>query len=137
MRPFHLALPVSDLSQVKEFYGNILGCKFGRKDKNWIDIDFYGHQLVFHQDKSYKPNNIANHVDGKNIRVPHFGLVMELSDWHILANKLQNHKLEFIIDPYVRFKGEKGEQATMFFLDPNDYAIEIKAFKNDKMLFEK
>ncbi len=136
IRPFHLALPVSDLQKAREFYGKSLGCKEGRSDEGWVDFDFFGHQLVFHLDKEGVFKAIKNPVDGHGVPVPHFGVILEMSDWEKLAQKLKNLKTKFIIEPYVRFKGQVGEQATMFFQDPNGLNLEFKAFKSDEMIFQ-
>ena len=137
LRPFHLALPITDLQKARDFYGKILGCEEGRSDKSWIDFNFFGHQLVFHLDQEGVFRSIKNPVDGHGVPVPHFGVVLTMTDWKNLADKLKNAKIEFIIKPYIRFKGQVGEQATMFFQDPNGLNLEFKAFKDDSMLFEK
>jgi len=135
LRPFHLAFPVSNLESARNFYCKILGCKEGRSDKSWIDINFFGHQLVFHLDTNSALEDVINPVDDHNVPVPHFGIVLSISDWEKLAKKIQDHDMKFIIEPYIRFKGQAGEQATMFFKDPNGINLEFKAFKNDEMLF--
>lgn len=132
---FHLAAPIRDIEETREFYTTRLGCKVGREAAKWIDFDFYGHQLSFH----VKPDELqpikANDVDGKNVPVRHFGAILEWDSWHDLADNLKNHDTRFIIDPYIRFKGEVGEQATMFFYDPSGNALEFKAFKDPKQIF--
>ena len=136
--PFHIAFPVDDLSAAREFYGGLLGCPEGRSSDTWIDFDLYGHQIVAH----YKPPveskaDSAHHnpVDGHDVPVPHFGVVLEWDQWQQLAERLKSAGTEFVIDPYVRFEGEVGEQATMFFLDPAGNALEFKAFKDISQLF--
>lgn len=135
LRPFHLAIPVHNLAECRRFYRDILGCSEGRSSDHWVDFDFYGHQLVIH----YKPKDEAalhtNAVDGKAVPVPHFGVVLSMESFEQLAQKLKADQMEFIIEPYIRFKGEPGEQATMFFLDPAGNALEFKAFKNIEQLF--
>lgn len=134
--PFHLAIPVHDLELNRQFYLNTLGCKQGRSSETWVDLDFYGHQLVIH----YKPKEETsavhhNPVDGKSVPVPHFGAVLPWEEFHDLAGRLQNKNIEFIIEPYIRFEGEPGEQATMFFNDPSGNAIEFKSFKDPSRIF--
>ena len=134
IRPFHLAIPVSDLQRAKVFYVDILGCTTGRVDKKWIDLNFFNHQLVLHQRDGIDNNNL-NRVDGKDVPVPHFGVILEWKDWHNFADRIQD-RIDFIIEPYIRFKGQVGEQATMFFNDPDRNAIELKAFKDDSYIFK-
>ena len=138
LQPFHLAIPVNNLAKAAGFYGNLLGFTKGRSNKNWIDWNFFGHQLVTHL-KEGDDNELAtiNLVDGKNIPVPHFGVVLAWHEWHELAEKLKNNNIKFIIEPYIRFKGEVGEQATMFFADPANNMLEFKSFKNKEQLFAK
>ena len=131
---FHLAIPVHDLEKAHDFYGNLLSCEQGRSSSQWIDYNFFGHQLVVHLNKNLN-NNTFNTVDQKEIPVPHFGLVLDLKDWQLLKEKLEKNKTNFIVNPYIRFKGEIGEQATMFLLDPSDNALEFKAFKDINQLF--
>jgi len=134
MRPFHLAFPVDNLEKTREFYINILGCREGRSSDRWIDFDMYGHQVVAHLiDKVEKVQ--TNPVDGDDVPASHFGVILELDDWEALADRLKKIDMNFIIEPHIRFKGEAGEQATMFFLDPCGNALEFKAFKNDDMIF--
>lgn len=137
LRPFHLAIPVYNLQESREFYRDVLGCKEGRSSDHWVDFDFFGHQLVIH----YKPKEQtaihANPVDGKSVPVPHFGVVLDMETFAKLADKVRLNKVEFIIEPYVRFEGETGEQATMFFNDPSGNALEFKAFKDLSQLFAK
>ena len=135
LRPFHLAIPVSNLQKSKNFYINILGCTIGRSSEQWIDLNFFQHQLVLHLSKKMINFN-SNKVDNKKIPVPHFGVILEWNQWLLLSKKIEN-KISFIIKPYIRFKGQIGEQATMFFLDPDNNALEFKSFKDDKMIFKK
>lgn len=131
-QPFHLAIPVHDLAQCRAFYGDLLGCPEGRSDEQWVDFDFFGHQLVCHVDPTLPDTSEAhtNAVDGHAVPVPHFGVVLEMEEWKALAGKLEDAGVDFLIEPYVRFEGEPGEQATMFFLDPNGHALEFKAFRD-------
>ena len=139
VNPFHLAIPVADLAKSRQFYGEVLGCAEGRSAEHWVDFNFFGHQLVIHQkpatEISEKP--IANPVDGHDVPVPHFGVVLDWDDWEALAASLKEKNIEFVIEPYIRFKGKVGEQATMFFLDVEGNALEFKAFKNIDQLFAK
>lgn len=137
LRPFHLAIPVSNIEKARDFYGNVLGFEEGRSSKKWIDWNFYGHQLVTHEDKTMQNNNVHNPVDGQQVPIPHFGVVLTIDDWNLLAEKLKSIGTKFLIEPYTRFKGEPGEQATLFFLDPFGNALEFKAFKNLESLFAK
>ncbi len=137
MRPFHLAIPVSNLSICKKFYREILECEEGRSAEKWVDFNFFGHQLVLHEKKELKSETISNSVDDHNVPVPHFGVLLEWEQWELLAKKLHLKKIKFIIEPYIRFKGKIGEQATMFFLDPENNALEFKSFKDIDQLFEK
>ena len=135
LRPFHLAIPVSNLQKSKNFYTNILGCSIGRSSGKWIDLNFFNHQLVLHLSE-IMINSHSNKVDNKKIPVPHFGVILEWSEWQMLSKKIEN-KISFIVKPYIRFKGQIGEQATMFFLDPDNNALEFKSFKDEKIIFEK
>ena len=137
LTPFHLAVPVDDLAKARKFYGQTLGCSEGRSSEQWIDFNFFGHQFVVHLDPQKKKDLHQNPVDGHEVPIPHFGVVLSMEDWNHLAEKLKSINLEFIIEPYIRFKGEVGEQATMFFLDPAGNALEFKAFQNMEMLFAK
>jgi extradiol dioxygenase family protein len=136
---FHLAIPVSDLEQTKDFYIETLGCSTGRTSEKWVDLNFFGHQLVLHLVEKETPatKNNAGHnpVDGHEVPVPHFGVVLEWNDWHAFAEKLRSKKISFTIEPYIRFAGQIGEQATMFFYDPSGNALEFKAFKDITQLF--
>ena len=134
MRPFHLAFPVDDLEKTREFYTKTLGCTEGRSSDRWIDFDMYGHQVVAHLVDEL--DQVAtNAVDGDDVPSSHFGVILEMEQWNQLADNLVKLGIEFIIEPHIRFKGELGEQATMFFLDPCGNAIEFKAFKSDDMIF--
>lgn len=137
IQPFHLAIPVQNLEKCRDFYRNILDCKEGRSDTHWVDFDFFGHQLVIHQKDDYVAQKISNPVDGHQVPVPHFGVVLTWEDWHHLASKLKAAKTKFIIEPGIRFQGKVGEQATMFFNDPENNALEFKAFKDINQLFAK
>lgn len=132
--PFHYAFPVNDLGAARQFYTEILGCRVGRSSAEWTDFDFYGHQIVAHLSQT-KARQTHNTVDDHAVPVPHFGVVLDWQNWTILAEKLRDSGLKFVIEPYIRFAGQVGEQATMFFLDPAGNAIEIKAFKNLDNLF--
>jgi len=134
LSPFHLAIPVHDIEQAKYFYGTILECSQGRSSNVWIDYNFFGHQLVIHLD-SKKKDSLFNYVDGKNVPIPHFGVVLDWQNWQDLKKKLLEQNIKFLIKPYIRFKGEVGEQATMFFMDPSGNALEFKSFKNMDQLF--
>lgn len=135
--PFHLAIPVVSLDKALSFYGELLGCERGRESDEWIDWNFFGHQLVTHKVAGMPSRPAPNTVDDKAVPVPHFGVVLDMSDWQALADKLTQANVEFVIEPYLRFKGQTGEQATMFLLDPDGNALEFKAFKEKTQLFEK
>jgi extradiol dioxygenase family protein len=135
--PFHLAFPVDDLAAARAFYGGLLGCPEGRSSPEWIDFDFFGHQLVAHLAPNETRRTAVNPVDGHEVPVPHFGVVLTMDDWHTLAGKLKAAGMAFVIEPHVRFKGEIGEQATMFLLDPSGNALEFKAFADIGRLFAK
>ncbi|MBU4611443.1 VOC family protein [Achromobacter sp. GG226] len=137
MPPFHLAFPVHDLAAARRFYGELLGCPEGRSSDEWVDFNFYGHQIVAHLAPDECGTAQANDVDGKNVPVRHFGAVLTLAQWEALAEKLKAAGTKFVIEPYIRFKGEPGEQATMFFMDPSNNAVELKAFANLDSLFAK
>lgn len=136
-RPFHLAFPVHDLAAARAFYGELLGCPEGRSSAQWIDFDLFGHQIVAHLDTAAKPVATTNPVDGHDVPVPHFGVVLTMEDWHALAAKLEAARVAFGIAPQLRFQGQVGEQATMFFRDPSGNALEFKAFADDAMVFAK
>ncbi len=137
LQPFHHAFPVDDLAAARHFYGTILGCPEGRSSESWIDFDLFGHQIVAHLNPavSGKQRQIQNAVDGHDVPVPHFGVVLEMEEWERFAQRLRDAKVSFVIEPYVRFKGQPGEQATMFFLDPAGNALEFKAFADLSQLF--
>lgn len=135
LRPFHLAFPVHDLAAARRFYGETMGCPEGRSSAEWVDFDFYGHQIVAHLAPGEAGDRANNHVDGHGVPVPHFGIVLAMADWRALAERLEAAGTEFAIPPSIRFKGQPGEQATMFFRDPSGNALEMKAFADDAMLF--
>lgn len=133
--PFHLAFPVHDLAAARAFWGETMGCAEGRSSDQWIDFDFHGHQIVAHCTGRKADDAGKNPVDGHGVPVPHFGLVLEMEQWQALAERLTAAGVKFEIEPYIRFKGETGEQATMFFRDPSGNAVEIKAFADLGQLF--
>lgn len=137
--PFHLAIPVYNLERARSFYRDVLECPEGRSDIQWVDFDLYGHQLVIHIKEGEAPAEITdfNPVDGHDVPIPHFGVILEWKKWEDLADKLQKQDIQFIIEPYIRFKGQPGEQATMFFKDTEGNALEFKAFKDMGQLFAK
>lgn len=137
LSPFHLAFPVHDLALARAFYGELLGCPEGRSAPDWVDFNFYGHQIVAHLAPGEAGPAATNAVDGHGVPVRHFGVVLPMADWEALAARLKNHGTRFVIEPYVRFQGEPGEQATMFFLDPSGNAVEVKAFADIGKLFAK
>lgn len=134
--PFHLAFPVTSLAEARAFYGELLGCPEGRSSEHWVDFNFHGHQIVAHLSPQAGHRD-TNLVDGDNVPVRHFGVVLPMTEWKSLAQRLEAAGTEFIIAPHIRFKGEPGEQATMFFLDPSGNALEFKAFENPASLFAK
>lgn len=138
LRPFHLAVPVHDLLLARSFYGDLMGCNEGRSASHWVDFDLYGHQLVCHLDKDrLAAEKLQNPVDGDAVPVPHFGVILNMSEWQSLRDRLTSAAISFVIEPRVRFFGEAGEQATMFFCDPSGNALEFKAFANDEQIFAK
>ena len=139
LHPFHLAFPVHDLIAAREFYGELLGCPEGRSSDDWVDFDFFGHQIVAHQAPSVvaKGASGSNEVDGEDVPVPHFGIVLPMKEWRALADRLVEAELDFVIPPTVRFAGKPGEQATMFFRDPSGNALELKAMADPAKLFAK
>jgi extradiol dioxygenase family protein len=137
IQPFHFAIPVQNLEICRTFYSNVLNCEEGRSTEDWVDFNFFGHQLVIHQKEDFKAVRISNPVDGYDVPVPHFGVVLSWQDWHDLAARLKATNTKFEIAPCIRFKGKVGEQATMFFKDPENNALEFKAFKDIKQLFAK
>jgi hypothetical protein len=135
--PFHLAFPVRDLEEARAFYGGLLGCPEGRSSPQWIDFNFYGHQIVAHLAPEECGSRATSDVDDHQVPVRHFGAVLRMADWEALAEKLRAAGVKFGIEPYIRFKGEVGEQATMFFMDPSGNALEFKAFADISQLFAK
>lgn len=133
--PFHLAIPVQNLQVCRAFYRDVLGCEEGRFSDKWVDFNFFGHQFVIHEADIIKNNKASNSVDGHQVPVPHFGVILDWNNWEQLSNKLQAQNIDFIIKPYIRFKGEVGEQATMFFSDPEGNALEFKSFKDMSQIF--
>ncbi|KVD74251.1 glyoxalase [Burkholderia sp. ABCPW 14] len=137
LRPFHLAFPVTSLERARRFYSGLLGCPEGRSSDRWVDFDFFGHQLVAHLAPDETGRPAVNPVDGDDVPVRHFGVVLSMNEWHALADKLKAAGTAFVIEPHIRFKGEVGEQATMFFFDPCGNALEFKAFADIGQLFAK
>lgn len=133
--PFHLAFPVHDLDAARRFWGGVVGCAEGRSSARWIDFDFFGHQIVAHLAPGAAPAGATNPVDGHDVPVPHFGVVLTMDEWNRLAARLARAGVRFEIEPHIRFAGQPGEQATMFFRDPSGNAIEIKAFADIGGLF--
>ena len=133
---FHLAFPVRDLAEARAFYGGLLGCPEGRSADDWVDFDFHGHQIVAHLAPA-EATAATNRVDGEDVPVRHFRVILTLDVWTAMAERLTAAGVRFLIEPQVRFRGEPGEQATMFFLDPSGNALELKAFANDAMVFAK
>jgi uncharacterized protein len=137
IQPFHLAFPVRDIPEARDFYGGLMGLPEGRSSEEWIDFDMYGHQVVTHLDPNLTASTHHNEVDGHAVPVPHFGVILTMDDWRSLRDRLVAAKVEFKIEPYIRFEGQIGEQATMFFLDPSGNALEFKAFADMSQLFAK
>ncbi len=136
LTPFHIAFPVDDLNAARSFYGGLLGCPEGRSDSQWIDFNLYGHQIVAHKvDNRPAFTAPTNPVDGHDVPVPHFGVVLEWDQWHALADRLRSAGISFVIEPYIRFPGKAGEQATMFFYDPAGNALEFKSFRDMGQVF--
>jgi len=135
--PFHLAFPVHSIAAAREFYGDLLGCPEGRSAPEWVDFNFYGHQIVAHLAPEEAGHRSTSAVDGDAVPVRHFGVVLPMEQWQTMADKLSAADVKFVIEPHIRFKGEVGEQATMFFLDPSGNALELKAFANIASLFAK
>lgn len=133
--PFHLAFPIKNIEETRQFYGELLGCAIGRSTDRWIDFNFFGHQLSAHIKPEELDTAHTNEVDGHAVPVRHFGAVLRWEQWHQLAEKLKDEGIKFVIEPYIRFKGAVGEQATMFFLDPSGNALEFKSFKDPDQLF--
>ncbi len=134
---FHLAFPVHDLDAARDFYAGVLECQEGRSSECWIDFNLYGHQIVTHLSPELAGTRSTNHVDADSVPVPHFGIVLPMDEWKILAEKLKAKEVEFVIEPKIRFAGEVGEQATMFFLDPSGNALEFKGFNDFSQVFAK
>lgn len=134
MPPFHLAFPVRDIEETREFYRDTVGCKIGREDTRWIDFDLFGHQVSAHK-ADVMPEIPTNPVDGKQVPAFHFGAILEWDEWHTLADRFREMNCDFIIEPYIRFKGQPGEQATMFLRDPSGNGLEFKAFRDKKSIF--
>ena len=134
---FHLAFPVRDLEEARKFYGTILNCEEGRSSEHWIDFNFYGHQIVAHLAPESAFQKSSNPVDGHDVPVPHFGVILPVEEWQTLAARLRGFNVEFIIEPHTRFQGETGEQSTMFFVDPSGNALEFKAFADFSQIFAK
>jgi len=135
IRPFHLALPTSNLAATRRFYVDVMGCRIGREDTSWVDLDLYGHQLVFHDCGGKSLPTLYNPVDRHQVPLPHFGIILRPADFTTLAARLEG-QVSFVIAPTIRFSGTPGEQQTMFFKDPNAYALEFKAFADDRFIFE-
>lgn len=133
--PFHLAFPVSDLEETLAFYRDLLGCKTGRSSDRWIDFNFWGHQVVAHLNPAEAGKSGSNEVDGHQVPVKHFGVILEWEEWHELADRLKGEEIDFVIEPHIRFEGKPGEQATMFFKDPSGNALEFKAFRDKGQIF--
>ena len=138
IQPFHLAIPVDNLEQARTFYRDTLGCEEGRSSDHWVDFNFFGHQLVIHYKAAVEERNTgSNPVDGKDVPIPHFGVVLDWETFQNFSKELEQKNIRFVIEPYIRFEGQVGEQATMFFKDPCGNALEFKAFKNIDQLFAK
>jgi extradiol dioxygenase family protein len=141
LRPFHIAFPVDNLEAARHFYGEILGCPEGRSAAGWIDFNLFGHQIVAHYKPEAAPRNQqerdGNHVDGHDVPIPHFGVVLSTDQWKELAARVRTAGIEFVVEPYTRFEGQVGEQSTMFFLDPAGNALEFKAFADLGKMFDK
>ena len=137
IRPFHLAFPVKDIKEAKSWYTKVLGCSLGRESETWIDFNFFGNQISAHLAKDSEEFLSKNIVDKKEIPLRHFGIIMEWESWENLSNRLKKIEVDFIIDPYIRFKGQSGEQGTMFIKDPSGNFLEFKTFKEDSRIFEK
>ncbi|RZS91927.1 VOC family protein [Aquimarina brevivitae] len=137
LSPFHLAIPVDDVAKARKFYGEVLELEEGRSSEHWVDFNFYGHQLVIHYKPKDETKAHSNPVDGKDVPVPHFGVVLQWEQWEALAKRLKQKNVVFNIEPYIRFKGQPGEQGTMFFYDPCGNALEFKTFKDMSQIFAK
>jgi len=137
INPFHIAIPVHNLEECRKFYNDVLECEEGRSSSHWVDFDLFGHQLVIHYKPKSEGDLHVNQVDGKSVPVPHYGVVLPWIVFQEFAEKLESKNVKFIIEPYIRFEGQPGEQATMFFLDPAGNALEFKSFKDMGQLFAK
>lgn len=138
IQPFHLAIPVKNLEEARIFYRDTLDCEEGRSSDHWVDFNFFGHQLVIHyKETSGEEDSGSNPVDGKDVPIPHFGVVLDWEIFQKFSQELKEKNISFVIEPYIRFEGKVGEQATMFFKDPSGNALEFKAFKNMDQLFAK
>lgn len=140
LSPFHLAVPVDNLAKARTFYRDIIQCEEGRSSEHWVDFNFFGHQFVIHyKEKTASEQSITGHntVDGHDVPIPHFGVVLEWAIWEALAERLQQAGIQFLIEPHIRFQGQVGEQASMFFLDPSGNALEFKSFKDFSQIFAK
>lgn len=137
LNPFHLAFPVHSLSKARDFYRDTLGCLEGRSSDEWVDFNFYGHQIVAHLVDGYEEAGDVNNVDGDDVPVRHFGIVLSMGEWLELSKKLKQTKVRFLVEPHIRFEGLAGEQATMFIKDCSGNALEFKAFKDQSRLFAK
>lgn len=135
LRPFHVAFPVKDLDSTRTFYETVLGCSVGRTSSRWIDFNLYGHQITAHLSPTDMEETPTNAVDQKQVPIRHWGVILTMDEWEVLAERLKQHGTQFVIEPYIRFKGEVGEQATLFLLDPSGNALEFKAFRNDESIF--
>jgi len=135
LSPFHIAIPVDNLERCIHFYTDVLGCKTGRSDSNWIDLNLFGHQLVLHFEPNHKNIKHHNQVDGKSVPIPHFGVLLDWETFESFSSHLKEKKVDFVIEPYLRFEGLAGEQMTMFFYDPAGNALEFKSFKNKDQIF--
>jgi extradiol dioxygenase family protein len=139
LRPFHIAILVDDLAAARQFYRGLLGCSEGRSDEDWIDFDLFGHQLVCHRVQVAATAGTAsgqkNPVDGKSVPLPHFGVILQMDEWQNLADRLIAEKIDFLVEPYIRFRGQPGEQGTLFIADPAGNALEFKGFRNLNQLF--
>lgn len=133
--PFHLAFPITDIAATRHFYVEVVGCSEGRSAERWIDFDFFGHQISAHLVDGGYPEGPTNEVDGKKVPVQHFGAIVDRPTWHQLADRFRAAGCTFIIEPYIRFEGEVGEQATMFLLDPSGNALEFKSFEDSAQIF--
>lgn len=135
LRPFHVAFPVYDLASTRHFYETVLGCSVGRTDPNWIDFNLFGHQVTAHLVANNRPTVPTNSVDGHGVPVSHWGVILTPAEWQVLADRLRQAQVKFLIEPYQRFAGQVGEQSTLFITDPSGNALEFKAFGRDESIF--